>query len=222
MATLTLDPLSALQTGLEAALWPPLQLLLPARDALRTGWPDPELSGAVATGTYSPVVSVWIGDYTLSKQQPSGGSARDLAGPITAQGVQTTLTTLVEIARLEAPVTFVIMAGGVRGRPTCSAVATAIVSALGLGRDIPLPDSYETEQDTDPSVTTFGQHARLVYVSEGAVHDPEEKRDLHTYQVRYRATQARYVATEDTLIQGVGLTIISAVGEGALEIPPPA
>lgn len=194
-----------------AALWPKLTLLLPARDALRTGWPDAELSAAVATGTYSPVVSVWIGDYVLSRQQPSGGSARTLQAPLTAQGVQTTLTTLVELARLEAPVTFVIMAGGVRGRPACGAVATAIVSALGLGRDIPLPDSYETEQDTDPSVTTFGQHARLIYVSEGAVHDPEEKRDLHTYQVRYRATQSRYLAQVDTLIQGVGHVIISGV-----------
>lgn len=219
---LTLDPRSQLQSGLLAYLLPTLAPLLRAPDALRTGWPDPQLSRAIATTTFSPVVSIWIGDYAPAAQQPTGGSTRTAQAPVTAQGLQGTVTVLTEVARVEAPVTFVILAGGVRGRPVAGAVAAALIGLLGMAVDIPLPDSYETETEVDPTITTFGLHARLVYRGDGEVHDRTEQRDLHRLDVRYRATQSRYRPETQTLIQGVGITLATAIGEGAIEILSPA
>lgn len=218
MADVTLDPRAQLLQGLRVLVEAVLAgRSLPGAGAATasviTGWHQ-DSAQQVRSGVVNPVVAIWLGDSKPAKPLATGTglTSRTRRGPVTVTD-QAELVTLVEVVRLQTPVWFVILAGGTDGRTLAGRAASAIVTALvqagsAQGATIPLPDSLETFETTNPALTDFGLTARLTYVSEGEVIAGQQTvRDLHRYDLRYSALHSRYIAQEDLRILSIHQTL---------------
>lgn len=202
-------PRSLLVAGLKAFLIPKLGRAVPP-GGVRFSHAPPDLVQQLKEGTYGPLLTI-----VLDTTRPLRNAApRDRITSVKTGAARTEALVLYEQAVLTTPIHFVCTAGGDTGgteaETLANTVATLLVDEDGAGDTLtlPLPDSLETEDVVDPTLTMFKLSAELQY--EGEMEDlARQAQDVYRYELLYTATHSRYRVRRSPLVQRFEVAMIT-------------